>query len=67
MFATLQHPCVHRVLFLDGRIHKHDFLARLIALVLKLREAGGQDYGIMEQLSAPLAGNLYAGEGHSTL
>jgi hypothetical protein len=53
--------------FVDGRIHAPNFLSHLIGFALKLRNLGVSDHGLIRELSAPLAGSLYTGEGHSRL
>lgn len=52
---------------MDGRIHAPDFIAHLVGFALKLRNLGVSDHGLIRELSAPLAGSLYTGEGHSRL
>jgi hypothetical protein len=42
-------------------------IAHLVGLVLKLRNLGVSDHGMIRELSSPLAGSLYSGEGHSRL
>lgn len=34
---------------------------------MKLRNLGLSDHGLLRELSSPLAGSLYTGEGHSRL
>lgn len=38
-----------------------------MGFALKLRNLGISDHGLIRELSAPLAGSLYSGEGHSRL
>ncbi|KAI8943113.1 hypothetical protein NX059_001143 [Plenodomus lindquistii] len=64
-FSTLSHPYIYRAVFVDGRLHAPDFLTRLIAFTLKLRNLGLPDHGLIRELSPALAGSLYGGEGHS--
>ena len=64
-FSTAYHGSIFRAVFLDGRIHQHDFLARLVAFALRLRNEGWRDHGVMSELSSALMGNFYTGEGHS--
>ncbi|KAK6004883.1 hypothetical protein QM012_007662 [Aureobasidium pullulans] len=64
-FTTLTHPYVYRAVFVDGRLHAPDFLSHLVAFALKLRNLGVSDHGLIRELSLPLAGSLYGGEGHS--
>jgi hypothetical protein len=42
-------------------------IAHLISFALKLRNLGVSDHGLIRELSDPLAGSLYSGEGHSRL
>ncbi|GAM89050.1 hypothetical protein ANO11243_070840 [Dothideomycetidae sp. 11243] len=65
LFSNLTHPHVQRAVFIDGRLHAPDFIAHLIAFALKLRNLGVSDHGLVRELSAPLAGSIYGGEGHS--
>jgi hypothetical protein len=64
-FSTLSHPYIYRAVFVDGRIHAPDFLIHLVGFVLKLRNLGLPDHGLIRELSPALAGSLYGGEGHS--
>ncbi|KAH8672620.1 hypothetical protein BGZ60DRAFT_405227 [Tricladium varicosporioides] len=66
-FSTASHPYIYRAVFVDGRIHAPDFLSHLVGFALKLRNLGVSDHGLIRELSAPLAGSLYTGEGHSRL
>ncbi|KAG9243325.1 hypothetical protein BJ878DRAFT_511369 [Calycina marina] len=66
-FSTASHPHIYRAVFVDGRIHAPNFLSHLIGFALKLRNLGVSDHGLIRELSAPLAGSLYTGEGHSRL
>ena len=67
---------------MDGRIHAPDLYAstlifmsqltvpsitNLVGFALKLRNLGVSDHQLIKALSAPLAGSLYTGEGHSRL
>lgn len=47
-------------------ISKHS-LSHLVGFALKLRNLGIPDHGLIRELSTPLAGSLYSGEGHSRL
>ncbi|KAL7626702.1 hypothetical protein AAE478_003476 [Parahypoxylon ruwenzoriense] len=67
IFAPASHPYIHRAVFIDGRIHAPDFIAHLVGFALKLRNLGVTDHGLIRELSVPLAGSLYSGEGHSRL
>lgn len=42
-------------------------IAHLVGFALKLRNLGVTDHGLIRELSVPLAGSLYSGEGHSRL
>ena len=52
---------------MDGRVHAPDFLTHLVGFALKLRNLGVSDHGLIRELSSPLAGSLYSGEGHSRI
>ncbi|EXJ55896.1 hypothetical protein A1O7_08827 [Cladophialophora yegresii CBS 114405] len=67
IFAPLTHPHIYRAVSIDSRIHAPNFLSNLVGFVLKLRNVGVPDHGLIRELSAPLAGSLYTGEGHSRL
>ncbi|KAL8859990.1 MAG: hypothetical protein Q9178_003539 [Gyalolechia marmorata] len=66
-FGTVDHPNVYRAVFVDGRVHAPDFLTHLVGFALKLRNLGVSDHGLIRELSSPLAGSLYSGEGHSRI
>ncbi|KAL6721578.1 hypothetical protein ACLMJK_000682 [Lecanora helva] len=66
-FGTISHPNIYRAVFIDGRIHAPDFLSHLVGFALKLRNLGVSDHGLIRELSTPLAGSLYTGEGHSRI
>ncbi|KAL2369415.1 hypothetical protein RJ035_007398 [Blastomyces gilchristii] len=42
-------------------------LSQLVGFAMKLRNLGISDHGLIRELSSPLAGSLYSGEGHSRL
>ncbi|TKA78690.1 hypothetical protein B0A55_04504 [Friedmanniomyces simplex] len=65
LYAPLSHPYVARAVFIDGRVHAPNFLTHLVVFALKLRNLGISDHGLLRELSAPLAGSLVGGEGHS--
>ncbi|KAM0722208.1 hypothetical protein Q7P37_001649 [Cladosporium fusiforme] len=65
LHTPLSHPYVNRGLFIDGRLHAPNFLTHLVIFALKLRNLGVSDHGLIRELSAPLAGSLVGGEGHS--
>ncbi|KAK4456799.1 hypothetical protein QBC42DRAFT_350993 [Cladorrhinum samala] len=67
IYAPAHHPYIFRAAFIDGRIHAPDFIAHLVGFALKLRNLGVSDHGLIKELSTPLAGSLYSGEGHSRL
>ncbi|KAL2271501.1 hypothetical protein VTJ83DRAFT_872 [Remersonia thermophila] len=67
IYSPVHHPYVYRAVFIDGRIHAPDFIAHLVGFALKLRNLGISDHGLIRELSTPLAGSLYSGEGHSRL
>lgn len=48
-------------------MHAPDFLTHLVGFALKLRNLGISDHGVIRELSSPLAGSLYGGEGHSRI
>jgi len=66
-FGTVSHPYIYRAVFVDGRVHVPDFLTHLVGFALKLRNLGISDHGLIRELSTPLAGSLYGGEGHSRI
>ncbi len=67
VFAPVSHPHIFRAVFIDGRTHAPNFIAHLVGFVLKLRNLGVPDHGLIRELSSPLAGSLYGGEGHSRI
>ncbi|KAJ2985532.1 hypothetical protein NUW58_g5478 [Xylaria curta] len=67
LYSPACHPYIYRAVFIDGRIHAPDFIAHLVGFALKLRNLGVSDHGLIRELSVPLAGSLYSGEGHSRL
>lgn len=67
IFAPVSHPHIFRAVSIDSRLQAPDFVSHLVAFALKLRNLGVQDHGLIRELSAPLAGSLYTGEGHSRL
>ena len=67
IFSPVTHPHIYRAVSIDSRIHAPDFLSHLVGFVLKLRNLGVQDHGLIRELSSPLAGSLYSGEGHSRI
>ncbi|KAF5025607.1 hypothetical protein F66182_2309 [Fusarium sp. NRRL 66182] len=67
VYSPANHPYIYRAVFIDGRVHAPDFIAHLVGFALKLRNLGVSDHGLIRELSAPLAGSLYSGVGHSRL
>ncbi|KIW21566.1 hypothetical protein PV08_02146 [Exophiala spinifera] len=67
IFAPLTHPHIYRAVFIDSRVHAPNFLSHLVGFALKLRNVGVPDHGLIRELSSPLAGSLYGGEGHSRI
>ncbi|EXJ78869.1 hypothetical protein A1O1_09271 [Capronia coronata CBS 617.96] len=67
IYAPISHPHIYRAVFIDSRIHTPNFLAHLVGFSLKLRNVGVPDHGLIRELSSPLAGSLYGGEGHSRI
>jgi hypothetical protein len=67
VFASITHPHIYRAVLIDGRTHAPNFLSHLVAFALKLRNLGVTDHGLIRELSNPLAGSLYTGQGHSLI
>ncbi|KAJ5973425.1 hypothetical protein N7481_010635 [Penicillium waksmanii] len=67
LFSPIAHPYIYRSVFVDGRVHAPSFLSHLVGFALKLRNLGIPDHGLIRELSGPLAGSLYTGDGHSRL
>lgn len=67
IFSPITHPHIYRAVLIDSRIHAPNFLSHLVGFVMKLRNLGVQDHGLIRELSSPLAGSLYSGEGHSRI
>ena len=67
IFAPITHPHLYRAVSIDSRIHAPGFLSHLVGFVLRLRNLGVQDHGLIRELSSALAGSLYSGEGHSRI
>lgn len=65
LHTPLSHPFVNRTVFIDGRLHTSNFLTHLVVFAVKLRNLGVSDHGLLREISAPLAGSLVGGEGHS--
>lgn len=67
LMSPASHPYIYRAVFIDGRVRAPDFISHLVGFALKLRNLGISDHGLIRELSIPLAGSLYGGEGHSRL
>ncbi|KAJ0425506.1 hypothetical protein BJY00DRAFT_181847 [Aspergillus carlsbadensis] len=67
LFSPISHPYIYRAVFVDGRVHAPSFVSHLVGFALKLRNLGISDHGLIRELSSPLAGSLYTGDGHSRL
>ena len=67
LFSPVSHPHIYRAVLIDSRIHAPNFLSHLVGFALKLRNLGVPDHGLIRELSPPLAGSLYSGEGHSRI
>ncbi|KAL4988486.1 hypothetical protein BDW68DRAFT_158777 [Aspergillus falconensis] len=67
LFSPVSHPYIYRAAFVDGRVHAPSFVSHLVGFTLKLRNLGISDHDLIRELSSPLAGSLYTGEGHSRL
>lgn len=65
LHMPLSHPYVSRAVFIDGRLHTSNFLIHLVTFAMKLRNLGVSDHGLIREISAPLAGSIVGGEGHS--
>lgn len=67
VFSSITHPHIYRAVLIDGRTHAPNFLSHLVGFALKLRNLGVPDHGLIRELSNPLAGSLYTGQGHSMI
>ena len=67
LFSPISHPHIYRAVLIDARVHAPNFLSHLVGFALKLRNLGVPDHGLIRELSPPLAGSLYTGEGHSRI
>ncbi|PPQ81637.1 LOW QUALITY PROTEIN: hypothetical protein CVT25_013609 [Psilocybe cyanescens] len=66
LFTAASHPLILRALYIDGdAYHSSDFLSALLVLLLRIRNAGLSDAGLLAHLSEATAGSL-SGVGHST-
>ncbi|TEB27147.1 hypothetical protein FA13DRAFT_1634918 [Coprinellus micaceus] len=66
IFTAATHPLILRALYIDGdAYHSSDFLSNLLVLLLRLRNSGIPDGGLLAHLSEATAGSL-SGVGHST-
>lgn len=66
MLRTCQFPLTPP-LFPSTLVLTRPSIAHLVGFALKLRNLGVSDHGLIRELSTPLAGSLYSGEGHSRL
>ncbi|CAE6449529.1 unnamed protein product [Rhizoctonia solani] len=65
-FVAASHPLILRGLFLDGDAYSSsDFLSNLLVLLLRVKNAGLDEHGLVTHLSEATAGSL-SGIGHST-
>lgn len=65
-FTCATHPLILRALYIDGDAYSSsDFLSNLLVLLLRIRNAGLSDGGLLAHLSEATAGSL-SGVGHST-
>lgn len=66
LFTSVTHPLILRALYIGGyAYHSSDFLSNLLVLLLRIRNAGLSDGGLLAHLSESTAGSLN-GVGHST-
>ncbi|CAL1697489.1 unnamed protein product [Somion occarium] len=66
LFTAASHPRILRALYIDGdAYHSSDFLSNLLVLLIRIRNAGLSDSGLLAHLSEATAGTL-SGVGHST-
>ncbi|KAH6867890.1 hypothetical protein BKA70DRAFT_387392 [Coprinopsis sp. MPI-PUGE-AT-0042] len=66
IFTAASHPLILRALYIDGdAYHSSDFLSNLLVLLLRIRNSGIPDGGLLAHLSEATAGSL-SGIGHST-
>jgi len=65
-FTTATSPLILRALYIDGDAYSSsDFLSNLLVLLLRIRNAGFDDAGLITHLSEATAGSL-SGVGHSS-
>ena len=67
LFSPVSHHHIYRAVLIDSKVHAPNFLSHLVGFALKLRNLGVADHGLIRELSPPLAGSLYTGEGHSRI
>jgi len=66
LFTAASHPRILRALYIDGdAYHSSDFLSNLLVLLIRIKNAGLSDSGLLAHLSEATAGTL-SGVGHST-
>ncbi|OCH86243.1 hypothetical protein OBBRIDRAFT_890611 [Obba rivulosa] len=65
LFTAASHPRILRALYIDGdAYHSSDFLSNLLVLLIRIKNAGLSDSGLLAHLSEATAGTL-SGVGHS--
>ncbi|KAK9383177.1 uncharacterized protein V2V93DRAFT_320377 [Kockiozyma suomiensis] len=64
--AHVTHPYLFRAIFVDGKTHAPTFIIYFIELLVKLRNFGYTDHGILRDISDAMAGTLTGG-GHSVI
>lgn len=67
MAGSMRLICMCLVQIAAGNKLTRVSIAHLVGFALKLRNLGVSDHGLVRELSVPLAGSLYSGEGHSRL
>ncbi|KIM19369.1 hypothetical protein M408DRAFT_31287, partial [Serendipita vermifera MAFF 305830] len=66
LFTAINHPRILRALYIDGDAYSSsDFLSNLLVLLIRMRNAGIDDGGLLTHLSEATAGSL-SGVGHSS-
>jgi hypothetical protein len=66
---AINHPLLHRALYIDSNDYNADFLSHLVVFGIKLRNSGYSDRGLLIHLSQHLAGSIYGfgTQGHSVI
>ncbi|ORX41699.1 hypothetical protein BCR36DRAFT_375077 [Piromyces finnis] len=69
--ATIQginHPNLYRAIYVERKDYNDDFFTKLIEFIMKLRNHGITDYGLLIHLSDLIIGSFVHGtQGHSTI